>query len=681
MPKLEEENWDIKVVSALPGRVRWEVRGLRGRKNFAAIIEQQVANKPGITQLSASHVTGRVLIFFDPNVPAEAIRGYVRDAMVAAQFPAPLARGEVAVSGLNDLREAARFVSPFRTDLLIAAGLSALAALCNIGRYVAMGWAVDAIRTGRPPGIPFLRRRSVVTSTVVLGAVALGLVACVGIFKYASLRIWRRRGRLLQHQLRTQVFAHVQHMQMATLQESGRGELLAVLSEDVDRIESAFDAASWLTDVSIASAVFIAALFIVAPQQGWVALLPIPILVGRAIAFYPRLRAGYAKARQNAALIMGHVRSNLDGISTVKSFMLEAPEEKAAEVLSNRYRESSQAASAMATAFPLTLEGTIQAGVVVTILAGRSLPTPAGGVSVGTYTSVLMLLYHVFYPLGSLSFPLDNLERGLTAYARVQKILSLPLESDDNREEIAPESVRGEIVYEDVDFSYPNGAHVFNKLSLTFAPGSTTAIVGPSGSGKSTLVNLLLGFFPLQSGRILLDGEDIRQMKRSSLRRLVSIVSQDVYLFPRTIMENIRVGKPEASYEEVVSAAKLANAHDFIMQLPQGYDTPIGDRGEKLSGGQKQRIAIARALLKDAPILILDEGTSHLHPRMEDELQAVLRQAYSGRTLIIITHRLSSASNEDLIYVLEKGLIVEQGTRLELVESEGEFENLGFAEP
>ncbi len=205
--------------------------------------------------------------------------------------------------------------------------------------------------------------------------------------------------------------------------------------------------------------------------------------------------------------------------------------------------------------------------------------------------------------------------------------------------------------------------------------------MGPSGSGKSTLVNLLLGFFPLQSGRILLDGEDIRTVKRSSLRRLVSIVSQDVYLFPRTIMENIRVGKPEASSEEVIAVAKLANAHDFIMQLPEGYDTPIGDRGEMLSGGQKQRIAIARALLKDAPILILDEGTSHLHPRMEDELQAVLRNAYNGRTLIIITHRLSSASNEDWIYVLEKGLIVEQGTRPELVEREGEFEHLGFAEP
>ncbi len=681
MPKLAEENRDIKVVSALPGRVRWEVRGLRGRKSFAAIIEQQVGNKPGIAQLSASHVTGRVLILFDQGVPAEVIRGYVQDALVAANSPAPLARGELADSSLSGLQEAARFVSPFRSDLLIAAGLSALAALCNIGRYVAVGWAVDAIRTGRPPGFPFLRGRSIVTCTVILGTVALALVACVGIFKYASLRIWRRRGRLLQHQLRTRVFTHVQHMPMATLQESGRGELLAVLSEDVDRIESAFDAASWLSDVSIASAVFIAAVFIVAPQQGWVALLPIPILIGRALAYYPRLRARYAKARQNAALIHGHVRSNLDGISTVKSFVLEAQERDAAEHLSDKYRESSQAASAMATAFPLSLEATIQGSMVVTILAGRSLPTASGGVSVGTYTSVLMLLYHVFYPLGSLSFPLDNLERGLTAYARVQGILNLPLEVDDDLEEVAPESVRGEIVYEDVDFSYPNGAHVFNNLNLRFAPGSATAIVGPSGSGKSTLVNLLLGFFPLQSGRILLDGEDIRTVKRSALRSLISIVSQDVYLFPRTIMENIRVGKPEASSEEVIAVAKLANAHDFIMQLPEGYDTPIGDRGEMLSGGQKQRIAIARALLKDAPILILDEGTSHLHPRMEDELQAVLRNAYNGRTLIIITHRLSSASNEDWIYVLEKGLIVEQGTRPELVEREGEFEQLGFAEP
>ncbi len=680
MSKRSDRDLDIRVVSALPGRVRWEVRGLRGSRVFAAIVEQKLRNRPGMVRLEVSHITGRVLTLFDPDMRAEAVRGYVRDAMLAARTAPGLLQGSPEPGGLKELEQAARLLSPFSRELFVAAGLSVLAALCNIARDIALGAAINTLRTRRPPRVPLIRVRSVALWAVGLGGVALVLVGCVAVLRYAGLRIWRRRGRMLQHRLRNQLFAHVEHMEMAALQESGRGELLAVLSEDVDRIEGAFDAASWLMNVSLSSAVFITALFIVAPRQAWVSLLPIPILIGRAMAYFPRLRLRYTKARQDAAVILEHVRSNLDGISTVKSFILETQEQKTAEALSGQYRRSSQMASAMATALPLSLEATIQAGVVLTLLTGRSGPNSGGGAGVAAHTGVGMLLYHIFYPLVSLSLPLDNLERGLTAYARIRKILALPIETEEGLLEISPEMVQGEIAYEHVDFGYPNGTQVFKDLSLRFAAGSATVIVGPSGSGKSTLVNLLLGFFSPQAGRILLDGEDIRYLKRSSLRGLISLISQDVFLLPRTVLENIRVGRPGATMEEAISAAKLANAHDFILQLPQGYDTPIGDRGEQLSGGQKQRIAIARAILKDAPILILDEGTSHLHPRMEDELQCVLRNVFRGRTLIIIAHRLSPASDSEWIYVLDRGLVTEQGRRAELIGYDSEFERLGFAD-
>jgi ATP-binding cassette subfamily B protein len=680
MSKRSDQDLDIRVVSALPGRVRWEVRGLRGNRAFAAVVEQKLMDTPGMVRLEVSHITGRILILFDLEMQAEAIREHVRDAMLAARTAPTALQVRWESNGLQDLEEATRLLAPFSRELFVAAGLSALAALCNIARDIVLGMAVNILRTGRAPLVPLIRVRSVAVWSVGLGGLAVVLVGCVAVLKYASLRIWRRRGRMLQHQLRNQLFAHVEQMETAALQECGRGELLGVLGEDIDRLEGAVDAASWLMNVSISSAVFIGALFIVAPRQAWVSLLPIPILIGRAMAYFPRLRLRYAKARQDASAIAGHVRSNLDGISTVKSFILEAQEQKTAESLSDQYRRSSAMASAMATGLPLSLEATIQTGVVLTLLTGQSVSTSNGRAGLGAYTGVGVLLYHIFYPLISLSIPLDNLERGLTAYARVRKILSLPLEAEEGLLEINPEMVRGEIAYENVDFDYPNGTQVFKDLSLKFVAGSATVIVGPSGSGKSTLVNLLLGFFPPHAGRILLDGEDVRRLKPSSLRKLISLVSQDVFLFPRTVLENIRVGRPDASTEEVISAAKLASAHDFILQLPLKYETQIGDRGERLSGGQKQRIAIARAILKDAPILILDEGTSHLHPRMEDELQGVLRNIFSGRTLIIITHRLSPASDPEWIYVLEKGQVVEQGRRAELISYDSEFERLGFAD-
>jgi ATP-binding cassette subfamily B protein len=417
-----------------------------------------------------------------------------------------------------------------------------------------------------------------------------------------------------------------------------------------------------------------------ASQVTLAALVPIPFIVGLSFFLYPRIRERYEKVRDQAARLSGQVTSNLDGMATIKSFTLASQELQRIEALSAAYRNHSREAVTLAGRFSVLLEGIVLTSLAIIVLLGGGLVS-AGSVTVGSYVVLLMLTGQLFYPLVNLGLPLDNLERGLTALRRVSRLLELPVEDDPGARRLSPAMVQGNIVYDAVHFTYPNGVKVFAGLSMRFAASTTTALVGSSGSGKSTLVNVLLRFFELDGGRILLDGEDIANLHRADLRQAIAVVSQDVFLFPRTVLENIAVGKPGAHLDAIVQAAQAAHAHEFITQLPQGYYTLIGERGEKLSGGQRQRLAIARALLKDAPILVLDEATSSLSVNMETAILQALRRLDRQRTLIVITHRPSAIRSADYVYVLEQGRLVEEGTHQQLLGRGGRYQELGFQSP
>ena len=279
----------------------------------------------------------------------------------------------------------------------------------------------------------------------------------------------------------------------------------------------------------------------------------------------------------------------------------------------------------------------------------------------GAYTVLVFLTQRLLWPLTSLGQTFDLYQRAMASTVRVLDLLDTPVETTDGGTALPREQIRGDIGFEDVTFAYPERSVLLEGLSLHIPAGRTLAIVGSTGSGKSTLLRLLLRFFDVQGGRVTLDGHDIRSLNLRDLRGAVGLVSQHTFLFPGTVRDNIAYARPDADDAQVIAAAKMAEAHDFILALPQGYDTVIGEQGQKLSGGQRQRLSIARAVLRDAPILALDEATSAVDNETEAAIQRSMRTISAGRTTLIIAHRLSTIRHADEIVVMEAGRIVERG--------------------
>jgi len=295
---------------------------------------------------------------------------------------------------------------------------------------------------------------------------------------------------------------------------------------------------------------------------------------------------------------------------------------------------------------------------------------------VASYSVMIFMMQRLLWPLTRLGETFDLYQRAMVSTTRVLNLLETEISVQEGDKELDITKVKGDISFEDVNFAYPERDEVISNLSLTIKPGTTQAIVGSTGSGKTTLIRLLLRFHDPSSGSISLDGDEIKDLRVKSLRSSISLVTQTIILFPGTVMQNIAYGKEGATEEEIISSAKTAEAHDFIMKLPFGYETQIGEGGHKLSGGQRQRLSIARAVLKDAPILVLDEATSSVDNETEEALQKSLEVISKDRTTIVIAHRLSTIRHSDSIIVLDDGKVIESGTHEELLENNSQYSKL-----
>ncbi|WP_317134632.1 ABC transporter ATP-binding protein [Leptolyngbya sp. 7M] len=314
-------------------------------------------------------------------------------------------------------------------------------------------------------------------------------------------------------------------------------------------------------------------------------------------------------------------------------------------------------------------------GFVLTLyLGGREVLQ--GNLSVGIYGFMVFIVQNLLWPFTELSEIMDEYQRAMASVRRVMGLLDTPVAIPHGDRSLPLKTVQGEVQFDNITFAYNGRNPVLKQLSLHVPAGKIIGIVGATGSGKSTLVKLLLRFYEVQNGRILIDNVDIRELNLLDLRQCIGWVSQDVFLFHGTIAENIRYGSFDVTHEQIIQAAKLAEAHEFIEQLPQGYDTIVGERGQKLSGGQRQRLAIARAILKDPPILILDEATSAVDNETEAAIQKSLQVITQNRTTIAIAHRLSTIRHASCIYVMDQGQIVERGTHEELLSLNGVYANL-----
>ena len=507
----------------------------------------------------------------------------------------------------------------------------------------------------------------------VLSAIIWGLES---VFEYALTRLWRNLAQDVQHDIRLDAYSHVQDLDLVYFEERSTGSLLSVLNDDINQLERFLDVGAneiihVLTTVLVVGGSF----FVLTPNIAWMAIIPIPIIVWGSVAFQKWLAPRYAEVRDRVSTLNSRLANNLSGITTIKSFTTEAYEIERLTKDSHAYRQSNKTAIALSAAFIPLIRLVILAGFTAILLYG-GVQAASGALAVGTYSVLVFLTQRLLWPLTRLGQTFDLYQRAMASITRVMDLLDTPIEIHPGDKSLALSAIKGEVSLNNITFAYNQRQPVIKNLDLHIPAGQTIAIVGATGSGKSTLVKLLLRLYEVQSGSITLDGQNIKDIVVWDLRRGIGLVSQDVFLFHGTVRENISYGSPDATTKEIVAAAQIAEADDFIRELPQGYDTVVGERGQKLSGGQKQRIAIARAILKDPPILVLDEATSAVDNETEAAIARSLEKITQNRTTIAIAHRLSTIRHSDCIYVMDYGQLVERGTHEQLLAKNGIYAGL-----
>ncbi len=473
------------------------------------------------------------------------------------------------------------------------------------------------------------------------------------------------------YDLRNELYRKLQSHSLRFFHERRSGDLLARVIGDVDTLQ---EVAINGVDNIIANALqFIGVAAIIVALNWKVGTLTLVPMAGVALLvwlFNARIRGLYRRIRDRLGDVSAKLQENLLGILIIKAFARELYELQRFEQENRRYlNESIKGVIARTVYFPAVFTVGFFSSVVM--VGVGAIFVLRGEFTIGGLVAYRGYWWQLFAPVFSLAQINEMVQRALAAASRVFEILDAPLEITDAPDAIDLLEVRGHITFEHVTFAYDDRNRVLQDVSFEVWPGQKVGIVGPSGAGKSTILALLLRLWEPQEGRILLDGYDLRQIKQESLRRHCAIVTQEPFLFNDTVKNNIRYGRLDATDDEILEAAKLANAHEFIEQLPNGYDTVVGERGVRLSGGQKQRICIARAFLANPRILLLDEATSSVEPESEAVIQAALERLMEGRTTIIISHRLSMVRDCDQILVIQDGQVVERGTHEELMANGG----------
>ncbi|MDZ8105283.1 MAG: ABC transporter ATP-binding protein [Nostoc sp. DedQUE12a] len=582
----------------------------------------------------------------------------------------------MATRSAHPLPRLLRYAKPYQPQIWGAIFCSILRTLLDLAPPFLIGIAVDVVVERETSLIARFGIQNPLTQLLVLSVLTIATWGLESLSQYAADKLWRNLAQILQHELRVDAYNHLQELELAYFEDRSTGILLSILNDDINQLErflnfGAQDLIGFFTRVFAVGISFI----LLAPGIAWLAMLPIPFIMWGTFTFQSRLAPRYDTVRDRAGIISDRLANNISGIATIKSFTAEAYESDRLFTESEAYRRSNKRAIALSVAFQPLLRFLILLGFVLTLyLGGREVLQ--GSLTVGTYGFMVFIVQDLLWPFTELSEIMDEYQRAMASVRRVMGLLDSAIAIPGGNNSLPIATIAGRVQFDNITFAYNERSHVLKDLSLQIPAGATIGIVGATGSGKSTLVKLLLRFYEVISGRILIDDIDIRDLNLWDLRRCIGWVSQDVFLFHGTVAENIAYGSFDASYDEIIHAAKLAYAHEFIEQLPLRYDTIVGERGQKLSGGQRQRIAIARAILKDPPILILDEATSAVDNETEAAIQKSLAMITQNRTTIAIAHRLSTIRHSHCIYVMDRGRIVEQGKHEDLLAFDGIYASL-----
>lgn len=486
----------------------------------------------------------------------------------------------------------------------------------------------------------------------------------------------RSMGTHIENDLRCRLFSHIESMSFSFFDNAKTGQLLSRIISDISEIgDLVFQMPNLIMVCLITMCGSAFFLFYINWQLAIFVLFLILLKTEGTMILNRRMKETFRTAREKMGLVSSQAMESLNAIRLVQSFCNEAVELKKFVAASDKLRRAQQRT--------FMFEAYLTSSVIffsnltnLVIIAAGSFFIMLGVMSLGDLVAFLMYLMVFIRPIMQLTMLTERYQRGLAGYRRYEELMAIEPDVADKTDAVEAGVIEGRVAFEDVSFSYNGKDLVLRRFSLDIPRGKTVAIVGPTGAGKSSVASLLLRFYDIQSGCITLDGRDIRQYTLASLRRSIGIVQQDVFLFSDSIRENIAYGRPDATEQEIIEAAKLADAHEFIMKLPDGYDSAIGERGVKLSGGQKQRLAIARVFLKNPPVLILDEATSALDNETERKIQQALKDLSHNRTTLVIAHRLATIRHADSIVVLTKEGICEQGTHGELMERKGLYYEL-----
>ena len=565
---------------------------------------------------------------------------------------------------------------PHRRLVWLAATCSVLNKLFDLAPPVLIGLAVDVVVKQNTSWLAAWGVSSVPGQLGVLAVLSFGIWSAESLFEYLYALLWRNLAQTVQHELRQEAYGHLQQLEMAFFEQGSTGRLMAILNDDINQLERFLDqGANEILQLLTTVLAVGGAMVLLSPMVAGVAFIPIPVILWGSLRFQKRLAPRYREVRERAGDLASRLSNNLGGMLTIKSYAAETWELGRLAEDSQAYRLSNGRAIRLSAAFsPLIRFAILFAFLAILVIGG--LQAWQGVIAVGTYSFLVFITQRLLWPLTTLGRTLDDYQRAMASTSRVLDLLDTPIAIASGDQALPRQQVRGAIHFQAVDFAYDGRKPLLQGFNLEIPAGSTIGIVGATGSGKSTIVKLLLRLYEIQGGQILLDGQGIQGLKLQDLRQAIGLVSQEVFLFHGTVAENIAYGSFGAPRAAIEQAAVLAEAAGFIETLPEGYDTVVGERGQRLSGGQRQRIALARAILKNPPVLVLDEATAAVDNETEAAIQRSLDRITASRTTLVIAHRLSTVRHADQIVVMEQGRIVESGHHDDLIGRDGPYANL-----
>ncbi|MBB3141507.1 ABC transporter ATP-binding protein [Halomonas organivorans] len=578
-----------------------------------------------------------------------------------------------STSSFRALGRLLRYARGHRRHIIAATVCSIINKLFDIAPEILIGVAIDVVVNQEDSFVAGLGFTSAKEQILILGVLTFFIWAGESLFEYLYQILWRNLAQRLQSDLRQDAYEHVQRLDMGFFESKSSGQLVATMNDDVNQLERFLDGgANSMIQVGVTVVAVGAVFFVLSPLIALLAFTPIPLIVWG--AFYFQRKAGplYAEVRERVGELSSRLSNNLAGIATIKSFTAEAREAERLRQASEAYVAANRRAIRISSAFIPVIRMAILTGFLATFTVGGMMAL-RGELNVGAYGVLVFLTQRLLWPLTGLAQVIDLFERAMASTRRILDLLATPIRVRDDAGRVLAAPVRGEVRFEDVAFRYSESGAGVEGIDLAVPAGHTLALVGATGSGKSTLIKLLLRFVEPAAGRVTVDGQPLHEVSLASLRGAIGLVSQDVYLFEGSIRDNIAYGRPDAGEAEIIEAARTAEAWDFIQALPEGLDTAVGERGVRMSGGQRQRLSLARALLKDPPILVLDEATSAVDNETEAAIQRSLRRIGHGRTVIMIAHRLSTIVHADEIAVIEAGRVAERGSHRELLARDGRY--------